>query len=639
MSYHESNENIVRNYHHKGTYMNYYQHTVANIEGNSKLRSPQIEAYLQIKKYFSDNPNGEALVVLPTGTGKSGLISIAPYGVANGRVLIITPGLVTKNSIRKTQEALEDNFWVNCNVLLDPDDLPAITEYDSSTLIANLDTCNMVYTNIHQVYSTRGNSLVDRVPKNYFDLIIVDEAHHAPAESWTKTLSYFSAAKKLFLTGTPFRGDNQELPGELIHETQLSEVMRDRYVKWLRKETVNAHNLSFTLAAYPGRSFSKEEVLQLKDREWLEKSVALSEACSKDVIQHSYSKLRELKSESPSVPHKILAVGCSIRHANDLHSWYEELGTTVVTIHSEMSEEDQEQAFRKIENHECEVVVSVNMLMEGYDHRYLTVLALFRPYRSLNAFAQIVGRVLRAIPEDEIKAFEIDNNALIVFHQETGLDVMWQAFQTEVDRAKHQRTREYEFSEYEYTERDNALAGISTEDVFAGQTDSYLDDIDFNELFEKKRLEISQSADKQLETLQTSGPALDLSTIEKLRSVLIDAELKKASSEINPNLIAKRPELARKDLRALLVKKSQDAAASLISDKGLEDKGIELFPRFARHLKYMKKDTPNDGVLVMYINAKIHSRYGARDQMDNRQLLNAVDMMPHIVNELRGMLK
>ncbi|MNF95495.1 hypothetical protein D3C84_782540 [compost metagenome] len=32
----------------------------------------------------------------------------------------------------------------------------------------------------------------------------------------------------------------------------------------------------------------------------------------------------------------------------------------------------------------------LNMLMEGYDHRYHTVLAPFRPYRSINAFAQIV---------------------------------------------------------------------------------------------------------------------------------------------------------------------------------------------------------------------------------------------------------
>ena len=56
----------------------------------------------------------------------------------------------------------------------------------------------------------------------------------------------------------------------------------------------------------------------LKDKEWIEKSIALSKECSLDVIDHSISKLRELKEASPNVPHKILSVGCSIAHAEDL---------------------------------------------------------------------------------------------------------------------------------------------------------------------------------------------------------------------------------------------------------------------------------------------------------------------------------
>ncbi|WP_278249184.1 hypothetical protein [Photorhabdus stackebrandtii] len=42
---------------------------------------PQIEEYIKIRDYFSQPYNKGALVVLPTGTGKRGLISIAPYGV------------------------------------------------------------------------------------------------------------------------------------------------------------------------------------------------------------------------------------------------------------------------------------------------------------------------------------------------------------------------------------------------------------------------------------------------------------------------------------------------------------------------------------------------------------------------------
>lgn len=96
----------------------FFMDTACYIEGNKKLRKPQIEAYLKILSHFQTHPKEEALVVLPTGTGKSGLISIAPFGVCQGRVLIITPGTVTKKSIAKTMEMLEDNFWIN--MVLEP---------------------------------------------------------------------------------------------------------------------------------------------------------------------------------------------------------------------------------------------------------------------------------------------------------------------------------------------------------------------------------------------------------------------------------------------------------------------------------------------------------------------------------------
>ncbi|EGV6796659.1 type III restriction endonuclease subunit R, partial [Salmonella enterica] len=45
--------------------MSYFFDTAVNIEGNTKLRAPQIEAYIKIKDFFSDEENKEALVVLP----------------------------------------------------------------------------------------------------------------------------------------------------------------------------------------------------------------------------------------------------------------------------------------------------------------------------------------------------------------------------------------------------------------------------------------------------------------------------------------------------------------------------------------------------------------------------------------------
>lgn len=617
--------------------MNYFTETAANILGNNKLRTPQIEAYIKAQEHFASS-NEDALIVLPTGTGKSGLISIVPFGLAQGRVLIITPGLVTKQSIRKTQELLEDNFWINFDVIFSAEDLPITCEYNSQTLQSSLEQSHFVYSNIQQVYNDRGASLTKRVPFDFFDLIIIDEGHHAPAGTWQKTLQHFSKAKKIFVTGTPFRGDKQEVPGKLIHETPLSEVMRDRYVKWLRKETVNAHELYFTLAEQPGVRFSKDEVLELRDREWLERSVALSPECSMDVIERSISNLTELRKASPNVPHKILAVGCSITHAEDLRVWYQSRNLTAAIVHSDMEQSEIDTAFRVIDNHECDVVISVNMLMEGYDHRYLTVLALFRPYRSINAFAQIVGRVLRAIPAEEVTAFEIDNNAVVIYHQETGLDSMWNAFQKEVDRAKHQRTREYTITDEEYTRKEHALAGVSSSEAFVSDRDSYLEDLDFNKIFSEKRAEIDSIATQKVQAL-VGLEGYDAEVLAQLKNVIINAETKKAAQTIDPNLVAKRPEIARKQLREILTKKAQDEVATLLSDLNIDEKASTLYPIFRNHVPVAKPNMPNDGILVSFINAKLAKKFGKVAERDNSSLSKSIEHVEVIMGELRGMLK
>lgn len=617
--------------------MNYFTETAANILGNNKLRTPQIEAYIKAQDHFSSSVE-DALIVLPTGTGKSGLISIVPYGLAKGRVLIVTPNLVTKQSIRKTQELLEDNFWINQDIIFNADDLPAICEYNSKTLSSSLEQSHFVYSNIQQVHSDRAGCLTKRVPPDFFDLIIIDEGHHAPADTWQRTLGYFAKAKKIFITGTPFRGDKQEVPGKLIHETPLSEVMRDRYVKWLRKQTVNAHELYFTLAEQPGVRLSKDEVLALKDKEWLERSVALSPECSMDVIEQSIANLSELRKVSPNVPHKILAVGCSITHAVDLQTWYQSKSLTAAIVHSDMEQSDLDAAFRAIDNHECDVVISVNMLMEGYDHRYLTVLALFRPYRSINAFAQIVGRVLRAIPAEEITAFEVDNNAVVIYHEETGLDSMWSAFQKEVDRAQHQRTREYTITDIEYSRKEQSLAGVTSSDAFVSDQDSYLDDLDFNKIFSEKRAEIDSIATQKLQEMSALA-GYDEATLAQFKSLIINAETRKAAQTIDPNLVAKRPEIARRQMREILTKKAQDEVATLLSDLGIDAKASTLYPKFGRHLVGIQSTMPNDGILVRFINAKLVKKFGKVAERDTNALSRSIEHVEVVMAELRGMLK
>ncbi|WP_264753254.1 DEAD/DEAH box helicase [Acinetobacter sp. Root1280] len=622
----------------EGEKLSYFKSTPVNILGNNKLRNPQLEAYIKIQDYFTKNPQGEALVVLPTGTGKSGLISIAPFDVSNGRVLIITPGLVTKDSINKTQSQLDDNFWINYEIIFNIDHQPIINEYETDISQEHLDRSNIVISNIQKVVNNFGSSLVDRVPKNYFDMIIIDESHHSTAESWQKVLDYFTGAKKLHVTGTPYRGDNQPIPGDKIHETSLSEVMRSKYVKFLKKETVNSAELYFTINDRPGEKLTLEEVLELKDRTWIEKSVALSTECSLEVVKYSVSKLNELKQLSPQVPHKILAAACSIDHAESLVNLYKSTGLRTEIIHSEMDKDSKDRIFKKIENHQCDVVISVNMLMEGYDHKYLTLLSLFRPYRSLNAFAQIVGRVLRVISDEEITDFDIDNNATVIFHEEIGLNHMWSEFQKEIDRSKVAKIKEYTLSDFvSDTERSvNQLAEIQVDGTYISSQESFLTEYDFNALFEARKAQILSETTNKKKDLEQLG--WDPEQIKLLEKALYDAELKKFSKEIDPELLEKRPHQARKTLRKLIKEKIDNLTADLLSDLNIDPKGTELAPRFSTLVYNLAQNTPNDGTIVRYIQTKLHKRFGAIDKRDNETLKVSLDIISEYIHEVRRLI-
>lgn len=615
--------------------MSYFKETIAYINGNKKLREPQREAYISAYEYFLENEKGEALIVLPTGTGKSGLISILPFGISNGRVLVVTPGLITKQSVVKTLNPLEDNFWINYDIIFDPEDMPVVVEYDTNVLDESLEKSDFVVANIHKLYKDSENSLLNRVPPDFFDMVIIDEAHHSAASSWKDVLDYFSDAKKVHLTGTPYRGDDEPIPGENIHTTSLATAMRLKLVKWLRKSTVNSEEMYFYIPN-DNHKYTKNEVLEFKEAEWVQRSVALSKDCSELVIDESINKLYELKKISPNVPHKILAVACSIAHAEDISKWYCDKGMSVVIVHSELEKEELEKNLFKIENHECDVVVSVNMLMEGYDHKYLSVLAIFRPYKSKNAFAQIVGRVLRTIPEDEITDYAIDNNAYVIYHQETGLDVMWQSFQKEVEKSKVVPVKEYYFSDREYRERENSYASISVSQAYSTEADSYLPEIDFNEKFEEAKRKIEERINEKIKKLDAVGFSED--DIAFLRNELRNKEIKSEKDKMDRLLVEKRPETARTEIRTFLYNTANEAAQDILTRKGIAPKGHSLYNSFKNIIYNIKSDTNNDAIIVIYINTRLKNKFGAVKTRTPEQLLQSKKYIETIVAELDKMI-
>ncbi|MFO5783212.1 helicase, partial [Klebsiella pneumoniae] len=91
--------------------------------------------------------------------------------------------------------------------------------------------------------------------------------------------------------------------------------------------------------------------------------------------------------------------------------------------------------------------------------------------------------------------------------------------------------------------------------AFVSDQDSYLDDLDFNKIFSEKRAEIDLKASQVIQAMPNLE-GYDAETLARLKSVLVEAETKRAAEIIDPNLVAKRPEIARKQLREILTKKA-----------------------------------------------------------------------------------
>ena len=223
---------------------------------------------------------------------KIGLAAILPFGIARGRVLIIAPNLTIKDELQKTLDITNRQkcFWRRMHVLADADMIAG--PYVCTLETGNISVCeqsHIVLTNIQQL-ATNAEKWLDQFPVNFFDLILVKWAHHGAASSWKLVFSRFPDAKVVNLTATPFRSDRQEIDGDLIYRYPFKSASIKGYLKRLKATYVAPTELTFTVKDIE-RTFSLDEVLEMKEEEWFSRGVALSDPCNVSIVDNSLEKL------------------------------------------------------------------------------------------------------------------------------------------------------------------------------------------------------------------------------------------------------------------------------------------------------------------------------------------------------------
>lgn len=400
----------------------FFTNTPAAIAGNDLLRRPQIEGYEAVRQYF-EGGGRRALAKIPVGCGKSGLITLLPFGVARGRVLVIAPNLQIKDQLARDLDASSSkSFYARTGVLAPGTVGPFRAELDATANRHDCDGAHIVVTNIQQL-AERPDGWLAGFPADYFDLIIVDEGHHNAAPSWQRVFEKFPAARVISLTATPFRADGAEVEGDVVYAYTFRDAMLNGYIKTIHAENVAPVELYFTYAGDP-RHHTLEEVWELREEDWFSKGVALAEECNISIVDGSIQWLEDLR--ATGTRHQLIGVACSIDHARQIRALYQERGLEAAVIHSRLDTADREEILRRLRAGALDVIVQVAMLGEGFDHPLLSVAAVFRPYRSLNPYIQFVGRVMRVNVQNA--PANLDNRGIIVSHVGLNIERHWADF-------------------------------------------------------------------------------------------------------------------------------------------------------------------------------------------------------------------
>ena len=175
---------------------------------NITLHSHQVEAALKLYEYFDPQKNPQnqssiALVVLPTGCGKTGVAVLASYALNASRVLVITPSIIISRQIHKAY----GDFLIKCGVIEDTPTasqsvLPTRRLINKSSEIREGMSSSVMVVNAHKI-GGQSTVKIEDIPPDGYDLVIVDEAHHYPAQTWKLLVDHFSNSQRLFLTATP----------------------------------------------------------------------------------------------------------------------------------------------------------------------------------------------------------------------------------------------------------------------------------------------------------------------------------------------------------------------------------------------------------------------------------------------------
>ncbi len=368
------------------------------------LRNAQLGAIHAISSFFTLRKKEAAIVIMPTGAGKTAVLMLSPYLLRKNKVLVMTPSKMVRGQISEDLSSLKTLCYTN--VFRSSMAKPKVYEMEHRYKDEFLPELEMNDAIIATPRCALSLSETEWAREN-IELVLIDEAHHTPAKTWEQILINLNQATHILFTATPFRLDRKEIKGDIIYDYPLSQAYADGVfgeIQYVPVETKKDKDKDIVIA-------QKAEEVLLNDRDagylhyLMVRTDTRENATYLEEIYQKYTNLR-LKKIDSSMSHIAIK-----NYLSNLHSG------------------------------QLDGIICVDMLGEGYDFPNLKIAAIHAPHKSLASTLQFIGRFARtnasnigtakfiAANDEEL---EIENNKLYT------TDAVWQDMIIGMSEGKNQ---------------------------------------------------------------------------------------------------------------------------------------------------------------------------------------------------------
>lgn len=321
-----------------------------------ELRPYQIEANEAILEQW-DSGAKKTLLVLPTGLGKT-----------------VTFSDLTKQLVSKGERVL---IMAHRGELLDQaaDKLFRVTGLKAAVEKAEDSAKNSWFrVTVGSVQTLMREKRLNQFPADYYDTIIVDEAHHILADSYQNVLNYFSNAKVLGVTATADRTDKKNLGqffDSLAYEYSLVDAIKNGYLSPMKALTIPL-KIDISNVSMSAGDFKASEV---------------STALDPYLYQIADQMVKYCRDRKTVV---FLPLVATSKKFKDILN---EKGFRAAEVDGESK--DRAEVLKDFDDGKYDVLCNSMLLTEGWDSPEVDCIIMLRPTKSRPLYVQCIGRGLR----------------------------------------------------------------------------------------------------------------------------------------------------------------------------------------------------------------------------------------------------